>query len=144
MYRKLNQLLLALFVVVATSLSAKAQDIRYHCQVRGYSGWVRIDPGCRSGGRVIREAGGGLVTDRVMRGEQMMITIADSRDRCRVDVVEAFVSVNGSVRSGGILLTPFSVTGICPTNVNADNVVLSITNLISGRQVSKRVPIGRR
>lgn len=143
MYRKLSQLTLALFTVAATSIAAQAQDIKYHCKVRGYSGWVRVDPGCNSGGRVIR-TGSGFVTDRVMRGEPLQVTLADSRDRCRIDLVAAFVSSNGRLQAGAVLFTPFVGQGVCPTNVNADNVEISLTNLVTGRQVSRRIPIGTR
>ena len=66
-------------VLLLVSISAKAQDIKYHCKVKGYSGWIRVDPGCKSGGKVIRK-GSDQVTDRVMRGEELQITIADSKD----------------------------------------------------------------
>lgn len=135
------------FVVCATlltvSVSAQAQDIRYHCKVKGYTGWIRVDPGCKSGGKVIRN-GSDQVTDRVQRGEDLQITIADSKNKCRVDIVEAFVSVDKKFVGSFILLTPFVSTGICPLNANVDNVVIGITNLITNKKVVRRIPIGKR
>jgi len=131
--------------------AARAQqpvEIKYHARVRGYSDWVRIDTGSRSGGRVIREPGGGLVTDRVARGETLRVSIDDRsftrKCKCSFLLEARITSENRSVLDG-IISIPFQREFTLPVDPNFDNVFVTVFDPIApGGKVTRRIPIGSR
>ena len=117
-FRRVSLVLGAIFVPVLISIAGRAQapvKIGFSCKVPGYSsgsGWVRIDEGSRSGGRVIRTSSE-MVTDRVARGETLRVVIDDPSftKKCKCSfILEAKVLM---VRSFFVAVKQIALPGEC-------------------------------
>ena len=152
-FRRVSLVLGAIFVPVLISIAGRAQapvKIGFSCKVPGYSsgsGWVRIDEGSRSGGRVIRTSSE-MVTDRVARGETLRVVIDDPSftKKCKCSfILEAKVSTKNKTVFSGEITIPFKREFVVDKDPNFDNVRVEIFDPIApGGVVSRRIPIGTR
>jgi hypothetical protein len=131
--------------------SAYAQEpvvIKFHVKVAGYSNrWIRVDEGCKSGGKVLQR-NGEYVTDRVMRGEQVQISIDDKSftRKCHCSfLLEAKVIKNNKTVFKENIEIPFKREYTLPDDPQFRNVVIEVADDIAkGGKVSRRLPIGKR
>lgn len=151
-----SRIVCAFVAAVAVLLSAapraafaqKPVEIKLHCKVAGYSDWVRIDPGCNSGGKVIRESGGGLVTDRVQRVEMLRVSIDDKsftrKCSCTFDLLARVGTKKVTFFKGDITI-PFKREETVTRDPNLDNIEITVFDPIApGGKVTRRIPIGTR
>ena len=139
--------LLALSAIALTT-TLHAASINFEIQVAGYSkaGWIKVMPELRGvlGGKVANlPQYGGWVTDRVARGDTLLITITpDSKveRHCQGSVVG--VGANHNVVDIERIMIPFTGLLYVSDNPNFSNVIVAVATETG--LYEKRVPIGSR
>jgi hypothetical protein len=148
-----NSVKVAVGLVICGLLSGKVMaqkpvEIKFHVKVKGYGDrWIRVDPGCKSGGKVIHK-GDDYVTDRVMRGETMQVSIDDKSFTRACDcsfTLEAILKKNNRVDFRREISIPFKQEFKVPNDPQFSNVFVEVLDPIANDgKVSRRLPIGTR
>lgn len=147
---KLNLKSLVLFAALASAFASSAQalTIRLFTKVAGYNGgdWIEIVDGAPKAKPA--NMNGKWVTDRVSRGEPLLVKVADKvpGGGWDVDLVNATITVNGKQVSRAERWIPdqgsFNVRVI--DKPSADNVVINIKSVLDNDRATRRIPIGTR
>lgn len=145
--------LAAVAAVVAAAPQALAQTVTFETKVPGYSnsgkdGWILIPPDANTGGRVVNSGKRNATTDRVMRGDQLRVTITGRRGaNCQIgeDAIVGVLADNGFAR-GSVVTLPFSRDFTVSKDPSFDNVTAIVITFRAdgGKVVKRRVPIGTR
>jgi hypothetical protein len=137
---------LLLMLLASLVSSAHALTIQFFVKVPGYSeaGWIEIVDGAPKAKPA--KVNGKWVTDRVQRGETILIKFSDNNHgkRCNWDIDNIKLRVAGKPVGEGIILVPAEVTGEIPKDVNFDNFTIKLQSLIDKDHVTRRIPIGTR